>query len=162
MTRTAFRGGMRGITLLELMLGVAVAGIILAFAVPSFETSIRNSRLRGTTMELVRAINTARAQAINHRKSVTLRPFDNADWNSGIVVDYPDGAAGIPEEDLETRLPQGVSIQATAASTVFDSSGIASTQIVFSICDNRADETGRQVTLQRLGRVDTQELSPCF
>lgn len=154
----AFHKPMQGVTLLELMLGVAIAGIVLAFAVPSFENSIRNSRLRGTTMDLVSAINTARAQAINHRKTVTLRPVDNADWNSGIVVDYD---AAIPEEDLEFQPREGVDIQADGNTTTFNRSGVASAQITFTICDGRANEVGRQVTLQRLGRVDTQELSPC-
>lgn len=146
-------------TLIELMLGVAIAGILMAFAVPAFENSTRNSRLRGTTMDLVSAINTARAQAINYRRDVIVRPLDNADWNSGIVVGFD---AGIPEQDIEVQPRSGVQIQATAAATTFGGNGVASNVIVFSICDDRADETGRQVTVQRLGRVDTQELNPCF
>jgi type IV fimbrial biogenesis protein FimT len=71
MRRTANRRpGSRGFTLMEMMFTVAVAGVILAVAVPSFQTMIANNRLTTQATEIVAAMNFARSAAISSNKSV--------------------------------------------------------------------------------------------
>lgn len=63
----------RGFTLIELMLGILVAGVLLALAVPSFQNLMANNALRTASADLVTAINTARSQAVSLRKDVILK-----------------------------------------------------------------------------------------
>lgn len=65
------RPGSRGFTLMELMFTIAVAGILLAVAVPSFTGMIANNRLVSQSTEIVAAMNLARSEAI--AKNATVR-----------------------------------------------------------------------------------------
>ena len=74
MARPAARGRAEGFTLIELMIGVVVAAILLAVAVPSFESTINGNRLASASNELLTSLQTARMEAIryNHRTAVCL------------------------------------------------------------------------------------------
>ncbi|WP_267222892.1 GspH/FimT family pseudopilin [Dyella silvae] len=54
----------RGFTILELMVSLAVAGVLLIIAVPSFSNMILTNRLTTVANDMVAAINTARMEAI--------------------------------------------------------------------------------------------------
>ena len=70
-----------GFTLLELMLVVAIAGLLLAFAVPAMGNFFRNARITGAANDLMAALHFARSEAIKRRLPVTLctsaDPLDN-------------------------------------------------------------------------------------
>lgn len=160
-TSTAFSPArMRGVTMIELMIALAIAGIVLAFALPSFENSARNSAIRSSTMDLVTTMNTARAQAVALRRQVTVAA-NAAGWSDGWQIQY---TADVAEDDRTFSIPSGVNLVEGGANTsvVFNPMGLPSTQLVFSICDGRADETGRRVTISRSGRVNTEDLNPCL
>jgi len=63
-----------GFTLIELMVAIVVAAILLAVAVPSFETTLNSGRLATASNELLVSLQTARIEAIryNNRTSVCL------------------------------------------------------------------------------------------
>jgi type IV fimbrial biogenesis protein FimT len=71
----------RGFTLAELMVGVAVAGILAALAAPSFTSLVANMRGRGAGSDLYAALVRARSEAIKLNKEVTLQP--GASWQAG-------------------------------------------------------------------------------
>ena len=88
--------GVAGFTLLELIIVVTIGGILLAIAVPSFDSMIRNNRLTAYTNDLVTAMNLARSEAVKRGGSVTVRKVDatsctatGANWEDGwdIFVD---------------------------------------------------------------------------
>ena len=64
----------RGFTIVELMVTVAVLAILSAIAVPSFTNLIRGNRLTSAANEMVALLQTARAGAISNRASVTVCP----------------------------------------------------------------------------------------
>ncbi|MCK7598781.1 GspH/FimT family pseudopilin [Microbulbifer sp. CAU 1566] len=62
----------KGLTLIELMVTIAVLAIVVAIAIPSFNTLIANSRALSTGEELISALNYARAESIKRGDRVTL------------------------------------------------------------------------------------------
>ncbi len=62
----------RGFTLIEMLIAMAVAGILLALAGPSFREAIDANRLTSNANELTAAVQLARAEAIRHNRRVTL------------------------------------------------------------------------------------------
>lgn len=61
-----------GFTLIELLITIALASILLAIAVPSFNNFVVNSRLVAQTNSIVAAINFTRSEAIKRNTSISL------------------------------------------------------------------------------------------
>jgi type IV fimbrial biogenesis protein FimT len=70
-----------GFTLLELMLVVTVAGVLLAFGIPTMGNFFRNARITGAANDVMGGLHFARSEAIKRRVPVTLctsaDPLDN-------------------------------------------------------------------------------------
>lgn len=84
---------MRGFTLIELMVAVAVLAVLLGIAVPSFNDAALGSKLGSHANSLVASATLARSEAIKRNVSVTLcASADGADcattggWEQGWVV----------------------------------------------------------------------------
>lgn len=75
-----------GLTLVELLLVVAVFGIVIALAAPSFKNMILMQRLRGATAELVTDLQFARSEAAARRDFV--RVAFKSDGNSSCYTIY--------------------------------------------------------------------------
>jgi type IV fimbrial biogenesis protein FimT len=86
-----------GFTLIELMVTVAVAAVVLAIAVPSFQDLIRSNRLATQANQLITALSLARGEAIKRGVRVTVCKSANStatspacttsgDWRQGWVV----------------------------------------------------------------------------
>ncbi len=61
-----------GFTLLELMLVVAIAGVLLAVGIPAMGDYIRNSRITSAANDVMAALHFTRSEAIKRRQPVTL------------------------------------------------------------------------------------------
>jgi type IV fimbrial biogenesis protein FimT len=68
--------------MIELMVVVVLMAIIVAFAVPSFETTINSNRLAGASNELMASVQTARMEAVRRNARVALCLSANADTNA--------------------------------------------------------------------------------
>ena len=61
-----------GFTVQELMIALAIAGILLGLAVPSFQTALYNNRLTSQANQLIAALNSARSEALKRGVRVTI------------------------------------------------------------------------------------------
>jgi type IV fimbrial biogenesis protein FimT len=103
------RSHARGFTLVELMVTVAVAGVLAALGAPAMQGMIERYRLRASANELFAAIELTRAQAIGRGKRVMLMPADSArvDWSSGWVVFVDRNGSLGPDAGDEIIFQQG-------------------------------------------------------
>lgn len=156
--------GSRGFTLIELMIAVFVLALALGFGVPAFQNSMANSNMRGTTMDLIMALNTARAEAVSQRKDIQLKPVAGG-WGDGWLIDYnKDEADSSQDEDLqgfETRGTVTVSKADNNGAINFQSNGMvydvgksAVSDVTFTVCDGRDDERGRTIRVNRFGKLE--------
>ncbi|GAA4031438.1 GspH/FimT family pseudopilin [Actimicrobium antarcticum] len=82
----AHRSLTAGYTLVELMVVLAIFGIVLGLAVPGFQSLIRKQQLATVTGELFAAVTLTRAEAIRRSQRVDLVPTDGQDWANGWMV----------------------------------------------------------------------------
>lgn len=71
-----------GFTLLELMVGLTIAGMMLLAGLPSFTTFLRNAEIRSTSESIANGLRLARSEAtrLNRPVSFTLAGSGSPDW----------------------------------------------------------------------------------
>ena len=119
----------RGFTLFELMIVLAIAGLLLGLGVPAMGDFIRNSRITGAANDVMAALHYARSEAIKRRRPVSLCSSANSqDANPGcaatsqltgwiVFVDLnQDGQRDAGEDVLLQREPLPATITARASS----------------------------------------------
>ncbi len=144
-----------GFTLVELMLTLAIASLVMTMAVPSFSTMMKNNRLTNQVNQLVTALNLARSEAINRRVNIDVVAVDDSnsanEWGKGwnVVINGGDTLRVFPALDGGVTLDS-----ASGVNTIqYSSAGRASVMDVFTLCDDRTGETGREVTISVTGRI---------
>ncbi len=89
-----------GFTLLELMIALSVLGVLLVLAGPGLANFVAESRLSGSSRDLVVDFALARNEAVMRRQRVTVctstdaATCDNASWNDGRIVFIDNGTVG--------------------------------------------------------------------
>ena len=76
----------RGFTLIELMITIAVAAVLMALAAPSFVDFQRNSALTAASNTLTASLNSARSEAMKHGAFAMVVPESGANWSQGWFV----------------------------------------------------------------------------
>ncbi len=102
------RGHSSGFSIVELMTVLAIVGIFMAWALPSFLETIRTNRVTSRTNDLVLGMSLARSEAIRRSTAVSVCASSNqttcaGDWGGGwLVFVDPDanGVVGDPANDI--------------------------------------------------------------
>lgn len=75
-----------GFTLPELMIVLAVAGVLAALAVPSFQSLTQGQQAKNASFELFSSLSLARSEAIKRNANVTVAPLVAGDWGQGWTI----------------------------------------------------------------------------
>lgn len=155
---------MRGFTLLELMMVLAITGVLLAWGVPSFQQMLASNRLVTNANNLVYTFQLARSEAIARGRSIDIVAATGG-WENGWSVEEPDPAdPACPATDATTiknweAMVGTPDITYAATCYRYDAQGRLSASGTLTICDDRTGENGRQVNLNKIGRIYLSELT---
>ena len=163
-----------GLTLVELLVAIAVLGVLLSIGVPAFGNFAVDSRLASATNRFVSAIHLARSEAVRRNARVTLCPSmdgvfcaTGVGWDQGwIVFSDLDGTgerdSGEPILAVGQSISGGVQITGnTPVRRYISYVGLGATRRAngalqmgtVTLC---AGTEGRQVVISRTGRPRVQ------
>lgn len=168
-----------GFTILELMVVVTIAAILAAFALPAFDNMLKNNCLTTSANAVVSSFQIARSEAVKRQSDVTITAANAGNsanewglgWNVTIDEDRNANSTLDTGEDYNgngaldaAALVRTVQLSCTATtidensnvtSFTYDSTGLISTRGTLNVCDDRTNETGRQITFTATGRINT-------
>ena len=97
------RAVLRGLTLIELMVAIAVAAVLLSLAAPNFQQAVAKNRLSTAASELTGAIQLARAEAIRNNRRVTLCRSEDGSACSTASTPWPGWIVFVDSDGDGTR-----------------------------------------------------------
>lgn len=75
----------RGFTLTEIMMVIAILGILTAFALPSFRQYVANQRVKSASFDLISTLSFARSEAVKRNATVDITPASGG-WTNGWTI----------------------------------------------------------------------------
>lgn len=93
-------GHVKGFSLLEMLLALALVSIMLSVGVPSWQSMIRDSTVSGLAQNYLRAFNTARHASVYSTRTVSICALDDVGrcsgkWGRHFSVFYDDDRNGV-------------------------------------------------------------------
>jgi prepilin-type N-terminal cleavage/methylation domain-containing protein len=132
----------RGLTLIEIIAAMGVAAILMAIAIPNFNSVFPGLRLTQAARQVATDLQNARMRAIAQNASTTVTFNQSAGT-------YTFGGDSFDSDQLYP----GITISSVSANPVFTSRGTASTTSNITLSNGSAT---RQVQVTAVGRVRIQ------
>lgn len=156
----------KGFTLIELMSVVAITGIIVGIAIPSFAELLIRTRLTAITNELVSSLNLARSEAVKRGRIVVVRKT-GTHWEHGwrVFVDIDrstDARKNVFDDgdDIELRvyapLPQNYTLRGNnsiANFIAYKPDGGSNRYGSFAVCQAEDIHRAKMVVINSTGRI---------
>nr|WP_180204551.1 GspH/FimT family pseudopilin [Pseudomonas sp. SbOxS1]NYU04529.1 prepilin-type N-terminal cleavage/methylation domain-containing protein [Pseudomonas sp. SbOxS1] len=153
----------QGFSLIELLMGLAIAGIVLLLVSPAFAALVESNHREEAAKSLVSGLRSARSEAISRGQAVVVHGI-NDDWSQGwrIILDVSGKGHEDPGNPLlvERRSGMGVAIfgnQYVRTAVRFGplgepvSGGFQAGTL--HVCSARAAQSQHQVVLASNGRI---------
>jgi type IV fimbrial biogenesis protein FimT len=164
----------RGFTLLEIMVAIALVGILLAFGVPSFRQFTQNNAVVAAHNDLVTSLQLARSEALRRNRPVSVCASvdgedcsEDTDWRPGWITFIDRGVAGRvdgTDEILQRFEPsnRNLTFDADTATFVqFQPTGMASADTTIELYwEGCSGDRLRRIQIQLTGAVST-EIAEC-
>jgi type IV fimbrial biogenesis protein FimT len=154
-----------GVTLLELLFGLAIVAVLAVMAAPGFLASLRTTAVRAAAYDLMAGLQQARANSILESRVSVLCPSDGAAclganlparaWISFLEV------AGDRRELRKRDLPAGVVLHASRTPLRFWPAALAASPTTLTICDERGVAPARAIVISQSGRARFVERAQC-
>ncbi|MFT4614626.1 MAG: type IV fimbrial biogenesis protein FimT [Bacteroidia bacterium] len=166
----------RGFTIVELLVTLAVVGVLLAIGAPAYSKMTKDNRMQSEAFALRGALMSARSEAQTLRATVTVCRTANAldcsdgDWGVGymvfvdtdqdLVLDGVGDANG--EQLIQSRVINTVGVNISFSQGAdfvrFDSYGnTVGSNGTFIVCDDRGDEEARGLIVSAVGTLQTAQ-----
>ena len=143
-----------GFTVVEIMVVVAIVGIIAAIAAPNMAEMIRRQRVKTAAFDIFAALSMARSEAIKRNAPVKVRP------NAGV---WAKGFAVLDQNDRPLRNQSGwesLTVTGPAGEFSFNRSGRLNSLVQFALVaeGETYGTTGlRCITVDLSGRANSKE-----
>jgi type IV fimbrial biogenesis protein FimT len=160
----------KGFTIVELLVTLAIAAVLLGFALPAFNGFTAQRQLTAQVNNFVLALNYARSEAARLGATVTVQAIDSTDnaneWGPGfcVVQGTPGNCAGTRLRTFaaydDGTMDAGGTLDGVTAFS-FNSRGIMTAGAAgpMAVCTTDTDlDPGRTVTLSAIGRTSVAEL----
>lgn len=159
--------GIRGFTIIELLITLAVTAILVGVAVPSFTTTVSGNRAYSVQAELASSLSLARSEATRRGVPVYVSaaaPVAGNEFGGGwnVWVDQNgDGNFDSSEPVLRAHeaIPPSVKVKAASTSIGYSSMGFLtpSAAVAIRVCADNASLAAFTITVQPNGLADVQE-----
>lgn len=164
-----------GFTLMELLIVLAIAGVMLGVGVPGLQTMSYNSKRLSMFQQLYASLQSARLEAVSKATNVTVckrntagTACDNsANWHDGWIIFLDADEDGVVDggediirvfDDVGSDIWMEGNIKVSNRVT-FDLLGRTGNNGTISICDVRGPNYARGVVISQAGRVRAWSLA---
>ena len=155
-----------GFTIIELMITVAVLGIVATVAVPNFRDFIINNQRVSLSNKMVADLHLARSEAVKRSENVVTCGSEdgatcsgtNIGWKKGwiVFVDLDDNdQLDVTDTVLrtETVSTNSFNITGTVSGVTYTPSGVNSSGSQIKICHASSEYSGNHMTITASGRI---------
>lgn len=145
-----------GFTVTELMVVVAIVGIIAAIAAPDMAEMVRRQRVKTASFDVFAGLTMARSEAIKRNITVQVTP-NNGDWVKGFKVTDANDRLVRDQQGWETMTMAGPNFVRFNSAGRLSSGGGGPAAISIQAANTYANYGKRCVTVEPTGRASSKE-----
>lgn len=163
-----FPGRQRGVSLLELLITLAIVGVVLSLGAPSLGDLTRETRLKMVRDRLLTHLMLARNHSVNHASSTVVCPLLNDacggvdDWSNGWMVfenhNPEDKPVALDPDDVLLAIHRGdpshvqIGFHRKIAYIRYVNTGLGWPNGTFRLCDTSDEHSGDAIIVRANGR----------